>query len=98
MYSKIHLDSISILNNPSKFTDPINIEVTFTTLESLPHLIDWKVTYVGSAKSQNHDQILEEFQVDSMQDPCTSQFHLPCPPPNPDRIPKDELLCTLYLI
>lgn len=59
MTPKITIDDISIKNYQAMFTDPIDFQITFTTHELLTHPIEWKITYFGSAKSQDYDQNLE---------------------------------------
>ena len=61
MASKIILDNISFGNNPALFTDNLCLEITFTALEPISAPLDWKLIYVGSAKDESYDQILEEF-------------------------------------
>lgn len=61
MASKIILDNISVVNNPAGFLDNIELEITFTAIDIIPGLLEWKVIYVGSAKDEAYDQILEEF-------------------------------------
>jgi histone chaperone ASF1 len=49
-----------VLDNPCPLTRPFSFEITFECLA--PYLsqdLEWKVIYVGSAESCEHDQILE---------------------------------------
>lgn len=50
MASKITLDNISVGNNPACFLDNIELEITFTAIDTIPEQLEWKVIYVGSAK------------------------------------------------
>jgi len=50
MSSKIILDNVSFSQNPNRFREQIPLEITFTALEPIPGLLEWKVIYVGSAK------------------------------------------------
>jgi hypothetical protein len=59
MIGKITLDNISFKNNPALFSEDINLEITFTISEILTSPIGWKIIYVGSALSEEKDQILE---------------------------------------
>lgn len=52
------LDNILFKNNPANFIENIHVEITFTALQPLPSLLEWKVIYVGSAKNEQYDQIL----------------------------------------
>jgi hypothetical protein len=56
--SKIQLDNINIKTPQSSMTSPIVLDITFTALEPLPLCVSWKVIYVGSAFSEEHDQVL----------------------------------------
>ena len=58
MPSKVILDNISFKNNPALFQDNIELEITFTALEAIPSLLEWRVIYVGSAKNEEFDQVL----------------------------------------
>ena len=59
MTSKIILDNIIIQKNPSLFTDGICLQVTFSATDSLTEPLQWNIIYVGSAISEDYDQILE---------------------------------------
>lgn len=61
MTSKIILDNISVGNNPAPFLDNISLEITFTAVDTIPDKLDWRIIYVGSAKDETYDQVLEEF-------------------------------------
>jgi len=61
MASKIILDNISVTNNPAPFLSNIELEITFTALQAISLPLEWKIIYVGSAKNEDFDQILEEF-------------------------------------
>ena len=45
--SIVSLLGIKVLNNPAKFTDPYEFEITFECLESLKHDLEWKLTMLG---------------------------------------------------
>lgn len=59
MASKIILDNITVVNNPASFVDNMELEITFTAIDTIPELLEWKVIYVGSAKDEAYDQTLE---------------------------------------
>ena len=53
--------------------------------------MEWKVIYVGSAESQEHDQILEEVMVGPV--PVgVNTFVLQAPAANHEAIPHDDIL------
>lgn len=82
MSSKAILDNIIIVNNPSLFTDRINIQVTFSVTEPLSEPLQWNITYVGSAMSEDYDQVLEEFEVGPVDENSTLQFNIECDAPD----------------
>jgi histone chaperone ASF1 len=59
MASKVILDNISVKNNPALFQDSIELDITFTALDPIASLLEWRVIYVGSAKNEEYDQVLE---------------------------------------
>jgi len=58
---KIQIDNIAFQHSTSPIIDTIPIDITFTALEALPSALTWKIIYVGSAFTEDYDQILEEF-------------------------------------
>uniref|UniRef100_A0A0M3IUU3 Histone chaperone ASF1B n=1 Tax=Ascaris lumbricoides TaxID=6252 RepID=A0A0M3IUU3_ASCLU len=69
MGSRVNVCSVSVLDNPAKFTDPFKLEITFEAFEPLPdvhHLcsdLDWELVYVGAAESEKYDQVLDSVLV-----------------------------------
>jgi histone chaperone ASF1 len=49
--SVVSLLGVNVMNNPAKFTDSYEFEITFECLEQLEKDLEWKLTYVGSATS-----------------------------------------------
>ncbi len=47
----VSLLNVSVRNNPAKFDDKYEFEITFECLEPLVKDLEWKLTYVGSATS-----------------------------------------------
>lgn len=114
--SVVSLLGVNVINNPAKFTDKYEFEITFECLEPLqkgafsspvhpvhhrllnintnpsprPDL-EWKLTYVGSAQSDNYDQELDSLLVGPI--PVgINKFVFEADPPDTKRIPIDELL------
>lgn len=58
MSSKITIDNILIRNHVGNYSDPIDLEITFSNLVALEHPIEWKIIYFGSAEDENCDQVL----------------------------------------
>ncbi|KAK4463267.1 histone chaperone ASF1 [Cladorrhinum samala] len=89
--SVVTLLGVNVVNNPAKFTDKYVFEITFECLESLEKDLEWKLTYVGSAQSDSHDQELDSLLVGPI--PVgVNKFAFEANPPDTSRIPIDELL------
>lgn len=87
----VNVVNISVVNNPGKFTDNLAFEITFECVSALKEDLEWKVVYVGSATSPKYDQELDSVLVGPV--PLgTSRFVLDVPPPDPKKIPDDDLL------
>ena len=39
--------------------DTLKFEITFECIEDLPEDLEWKIIYVGSAESEEFDQVLK---------------------------------------
>ena len=61
--SKVQINNVVVLNNPATYTSPFQFEITFDCMENLEDDLEWKLTYVGSAESSTHDQILDTIYV-----------------------------------
>ena len=58
--NRIDVDNIIVKNSHSSLKEPIILDLTFTALQPIPSPLTFRVTYVGSAFSEDHDQLLEE--------------------------------------
>ena len=95
--SAISLVNVQLLNNPAKFTDDFKLEITFECSEELKHDLEWKLTYVGSSKSADHDQVLDSILVGPI--PVgISKFVMECPPPNHEIIPQQEVVSVTVML
>lgn len=95
--SAISLVNVQLLNNPAKFTDDFKLEITFECSEQLKHDLEWKLTYVGSSKSADHDQVLDSILVGPI--PVgVSKFVMECPPPNHEIIPQQEVVSVTVML
>ncbi|CAI5702771.1 hypothetical protein KXD40_003134 [Peronospora effusa] len=94
----ITLTNITVLDNPTAFTNPFQFEVTFECTQQLEADLEWKITYVGSAEDESRDQVLEEVLVGPV--PVgTNKFVFQSDPPNPDMIPdEDKVGVTVALV
>lgn len=90
--------NIIVENNPATFLSPFSFKITFECLQPIKEEIEWKLIYVGSAKDEKYDQILESFSMENLQ-AGIMQFTLESNPPNPQLIPtKDDLFGVTAII
>ncbi|KAL0939563.1 histone chaperone asf1 [Colletotrichum truncatum] len=95
--SIVSLLGVQILNNPAKFTDKYEFEITFECLESLEKDLEWKLTYVGSATSDQYDQELDSLLVGPI--PVgTNKFVFEADAPNTSRIPDADILGVTVIL
>ncbi|CDO94745.1 unnamed protein product [Kluyveromyces dobzhanskii CBS 2104] len=95
--SIVSLLGIKVLNNPAKFTEAYEFEITFECLEPLKHDLEWKLTYVGSSRSLDHDQELDSILVGPI--PVgINKFKFVADAPSPDLIPASELVSVTVIL
>ncbi|KAL2261288.1 hypothetical protein VTK26DRAFT_4479 [Humicola hyalothermophila] len=95
--SVVSLLGVNVMNNPAKFTDKYEFEITFECLEPLQKDLEWKLTYVGSAQSDHYDQELDSLLVGPI--PVgINKFVFEADPPDTKRIPIDELLGVTVIL
>lgn len=95
--SIVSLLGIEVLNNPAKFSDPYEFEITFECLEPLKEDLEWKLTYVGSSRSLDHDQELDSILVGPV--PVgINKFLFQADPPSPELIPASELVSVTVIL
>ncbi|XP_036607318.1 histone chaperone ASF1B [Trichosurus vulpecula] len=61
--AKVSVLNVSVLENPSAFHSPFQFEISFECSEALADDLEWKIIYVGSAESEEFDQILDSVLV-----------------------------------
>lgn len=91
------ITSVQVLNNPAPYTDPIVLEVQYECLSSLQDDLEWRINYVGSAESDQYDQILDSALVGPVQQ-GTFKFRMEAPAPDPSKIPPNDLLGVTALL
>ncbi|KAL2039422.1 hypothetical protein N7G274_007694 [Stereocaulon virgatum] len=95
--SVVSLLGVKVLNNPAKFGDSYHFEITFECLEQLQKDLEWKLTYVGSATSSEHDQELDSLLVGPI--PVgVNKFIFEADPPDLRRIPTSEILGVTVIL
>ncbi|KAI0439158.1 ASF1 like histone chaperone-domain-containing protein [Xylaria telfairii] len=95
--SVVSLLGVNILNNPAKFTDNYELEITFECLEQLEKDLEWKLTYVGSATSDQYDQELDSLLVGPI--PIgVNKFIFEADAPKTSRIPDADILGVTVIL
>ncbi|PCD45824.1 hypothetical protein AU210_001253 [Fusarium oxysporum f. sp. radicis-cucumerinum] len=95
--SVVSLLGVNVLNNPAKFTDKYEFEITFECLEPLEKDLEWKLTYVGSATSDQYDQELDSLLVGPI--PVgVNKFIFEADAPKTARIPDAEILGVTVIL
>nr|XP_038953608.1 histone chaperone ASF1B isoform X1 [Rattus norvegicus] len=61
--AKVSVLNVAVLENPSPFHSPFRFEISFECSEALSDDLEWKIIYVGSAESEEFDQILDSVLV-----------------------------------
>ncbi|EQL03627.1 Histone chaperone, ASF1-like protein [Ophiocordyceps sinensis CO18] len=95
--SVVTLLGVKVVNNPAKFTDKYEFEITFECLEALEKDLEWKLTYVGSATSDQYDQELDSLLVGPV--PVgVNKFLFEADAPNTTRIPDADILGVTVIL
>lgn len=95
--SLVNVSNMTVLDNPAPFGNPLQFEITFECLQPLEDDLEWKVVYVGSAKSTSHDQVLDEILVGPV--PVgINKFILQAEPPNASSIPDNDILGVTVIL
>lgn len=96
--AKVQVNNVVVLDNPSPFYNPFQFEITFECIEDLSEDLEWKIIYVGSAESEEYDQVLDSVLVGPV--PAgRHMFVFQADAPNPGLIPDaDAVGVTVVLI
>ncbi|KAI0475140.1 ASF1 like histone chaperone-domain-containing protein [Xylariaceae sp. FL0804] len=95
--SVVSLLGVNVMNNPAKFTDNYELEITFECLEPLAKDLEWKLTYVGSATSDQYDQELDSLLVGPI--PVgVNKFVFSADAPKTTRIPDADILGVTVIL
>ncbi|KAH7970466.1 hypothetical protein HPB49_007483 [Dermacentor silvarum] len=98
--AKVHVCNVVVLDNPSLFFNPFQFEITFECIEDLKEDLEWKIIYVGSAESEDYDQILDTVYVGPVPEGRHMfVFQASADPPDPNKIPvQDAVGVTVVLL
>ncbi|EDW79220.1 uncharacterized protein Dwil_GK13018 [Drosophila willistoni] len=96
--AKVHITNVVVLDNPSSFFNPFQFELTFECIEELKEDLEWKMIYVGSAESEEHDQVLDTIYVGPVPE-GRHIFVFQADPPDVSKIPEpDAVGVTIILL
>ncbi|BFY99786.1 hypothetical protein BsWGS_02826 [Bradybaena similaris] len=87
----VNICDVTVLNNPTSFLKPFQFEITFECLEDLPEDLEWRIIYVGSAESMEHDQVLDTILVGPVPG-GKHMFVFEADPPDVKKIPVDDVM------
>ncbi|KXZ56087.1 hypothetical protein GPECTOR_2g969 [Gonium pectorale] len=93
----VSIVAVRARNNPAPFTDVLSFEIEYEALTNLQEDLTWKLVYVGSADSDQYDQVLENVEVGPVV-AGTFTFVLEANPPSPEAIPADDLVGVTVLL
>ncbi|KAI5453612.1 Histone chaperone asf1 [Naganishia albida] len=98
--SIVNIRNIQLLNNPARWEDDYNFRITFECVEELKEDIEWRLLYVGDAKSEEYDQELDSCMVGPVPVGVNS-FDFTAAAPQPNLLPStasEEILGVTVLI
>ncbi|KAL7421560.1 Histone chaperone asf1 [Cryptotrichosporon argae] len=59
----VNIRNIELVSNPSRFDDEYHFRIKFEAIAPLAEDLEWRLIYVGSAKSEEYDQELDSCMV-----------------------------------
>jgi len=93
----VTVTNVTVLDNPARFENPFQFEIEFECIAPIPDDIEWKLTYVGSAESDDYDQLLDSVDVGPMQ-VGPYKFVFQAEAPDPRRIPTHDILGVTVIL
>lgn len=96
--AKVYITNVVVLDNPTNFLNPLQFELTFECIEELKEDLEWKMIYVGSAESEQYDQVLDTIYVGPVPE-GRHIFVFQADPPDVARIPEQDVVgVTIVLL
>mmetsp|Transcript_34330 Transcript_34330/g.85511 ORF Transcript_34330/g.85511 Transcript_34330/m.85511 type:complete len:179 (+) Transcript_34330:131-667(+) len=93
----VKITNVGVLDNPALFENPFQFEIAFECISPLEDDIEWKLIYVGSPESDQHDQLLDSICVGPMQ-VGGYKIVFQADAPDPTRIPHADLLGVTIIL
>lgn len=96
--AKVYITNVLVLDNPTNFMNPLQFELTFECIEELKEDLEWKMIYVGSAESEQYDQVLDTIYVGPVPE-GRHIFVFQADPPDVTKIPEQDAVgVTIVLL
>lgn len=95
--AQLHINNITVGNNPANVLAPFQFDITFECFTELPGTLDWKIIYIGSPSNSQYDQVIDSFDMDHL-NPGVMNFQVMSDPPNFNMIPQEEIVGKYFLI
>ena len=95
--AQLHINNISIGNNPASVLSPFQLDITFQCFSDLPGTLDWKIIYIGSPSNNQNDQVIDSFDMDHLTTGVMN-FQVESNPPNFSLIPQDQIVGKCFSI
>lgn len=95
--SAINVTQVQVLDNPQFFVNPLQFEIQYECLQNLANDLEWKLTYVGSAEDDAHDQVLDTVLVGPV-GVGSYKFVFQADPPDVTKIPQSDILGVTVLL
>jgi len=94
--SLVNILNVTVLDNPTAFSNPFQFEIQFECVQALDDDLEWKLIYVVDPEDDSKDQVLEEVMVGPVI-VGIHKFVLQAPAPDPTRV-QDLLGVTVILL
>lgn len=95
--AKVQLTNVTVLDNSSPFSQQFKFELVFECIEELKEDLEWKMIYVGSAESEEYDQVLDTIYVGPIPE-GKHMFVFEADPPDVNKIPEKDVLGVTVLL
>eukprot|EP00967_Tisochrysis_lutea_P027115 scaffold31373_cov22-Tisochrysis_lutea.AAC.1 len=94
----INVSEVKVLNNEgATFFTPLAFDIQYECLTELEADLEWKMIYVGSAESEEYDQVLDSILVGPVY-AGNYRFVFEANPPDPARLQPDDIVGVTVIL
>jgi histone chaperone ASF1 len=93
----INVSEVQVQNNPATFFQPLAFDIQYECLTELEADLEWKMIYVGSAESEEYDQVLDSILVGPVY-AGNYRFVFEANPPDPARLQPDDVVGVTVIL